>query len=175
MQVLSARQTLYSNSYITFDWPLVSHFPAIYQSKYQLQPANGRCTQVTFSVNKFTFVFSVPSTACYMWFNYFILGFHFILLYFWVWKCKIMSLKQRKIKFKPQNWTTMKSLKQICESSSVNQWGHRHSRLSASSSTPNYDDLYGNLSLLRWQQLKFTLMVNVFMRYVNFDVCLCAF
>ena len=102
MQVLSARQTLYSNSYITFDWPLVSHFPAIYQSKYQLQPANGRCTQITFSVNKFTFVFSVPSTACYMWFNYFILGLHFILLCFWVWKCKVMSLKQRKIKFKPQ-------------------------------------------------------------------------
>ena len=36
-----------------------------------------------------------------LWFN-FILGLNFIFLCFWVWYCMIMSLKQKKIKFKPR-------------------------------------------------------------------------
>ena len=40
-------------------------------------------------------------TMYVLWFN-FILGLNFIFFCLWVWQCMIMSLKQKKIKFKPR-------------------------------------------------------------------------
>ena len=61
------------------------------------------------------------ATMYVLWFN-FILGLNFIFFCFWVWLCMIMSLKQKKVKFKPRiklNHTThaFAQLFQCC-------WGH---------------------------------------------------
>ena len=50
---------------------------------------------------RFTFYGRLQLTLYTLWFNYFILGLYFLFLCFGVWWCMIMSLKQRKIKFKP--------------------------------------------------------------------------